>query len=46
MGWALINFLGFQSVRLFEGGRLLTFWAFRMGAYSRWAVIRWWVVKN
>ena len=23
-----------------EGGRLLTFSAFRMGAYSRWALIR------
>ena len=33
-GWALINFLGFQ------GGRLLIFWAFREGAYSRWALIR------
>ena len=28
MGWA---------GRLFEAGRLLTFPAFRMGAYSRWA---------
>ena len=26
--------------RLFEAGRLLTFPAFRMGAYSRWALIR------
>ena len=25
--------------RLFEAGRLLTFSAFRMGAYSRWALI-------
>ena len=39
--------------RLFEAGRLLTFSAFRMGAYSRWALIRGWalirintVVKN
>ena len=24
---------------LFEAGRLLTFSAFRMGAYSRWALI-------
>ena len=30
--------------RLFEGGRLLTFSAFRMGAYSRWAVIRDWAL--
>ena len=28
--------------RLFEAGRLLTFSAFRMGAYSRWALIRGW----
>ena len=26
--------------RLFEAGRLLNFSAFRMGAYSRWALIR------
>ena len=25
--------------RLFEAGRLLNFSAFRMGAYSRWALI-------
>ena len=25
---------------LFEAGRLLTFSAFRMGAYSRWVLIR------
>ena len=30
--------------RLFEAGRLLTFSAFRMGAYSRWALIRGWAV--
>ena len=28
--------------RLFEAGRLLTFSAFSMGAYSRWALIRGW----
>ena len=28
--------------RLFEAGRLLTFSAFRMGAYLRWALIRGW----
>ena len=28
--------------RLFEAGRLLTFSAFRIGAYSRWALIRGW----
>ena len=26
------------------GGRLLTFSAFRMGAYSRWAIIRGWAL--
>ena len=26
--------------RLFEAGRLLTFSAFRMVAYSRWALVR------
>ena len=30
--------------RLFEAGRLLTFSTFRMGAYSRWALIRGWAV--
>ena len=29
---------------LFETGRLLTFSAFRMGAYSRWALIRGWAL--
>ena len=29
---------------LFEAGRLLTFSAFRMGAYSRWALIRSWAL--
>ena len=28
--------------RLFEAVRLLTFSAFRMGVYSRWALIRGW----
>ena len=31
-----------ESGRLFEAGRLLTFSAFRMGAYSRWALTRGW----
>ena len=41
-GWALIWvwFGGGGGGRLFEAGRLLTFSAFRMGAYSRWALIR------
>ena len=30
--------------RLFETGRLLTFSAFRMVAYSRWALIRGWAL--
>ena len=30
--------------RLFEAGRLLTFSANRMGAYSRWALIRGWAL--
>ena len=29
---------------LFKAGRLLTFSAFRMGAYSRWALIRGWAL--
>ena len=31
--------------RLFEAWRLLTFSAFRMGAYSRWALIRGWALN-
>ena len=34
-GWVLIKFLGFQGGSLFESGHLLSFWAFRVGAYSR-----------
>ena len=30
--------------RLSEAGRLLTFSAFRMGAYSRWALFRGWAL--
>ena len=32
--------------RLFEAGRLLTFSAFRMGAYSRGALIRGWALNR
>ena len=32
--------------RLFEAGRLLTFSAFRIGAYSRWALIRGWALNR
>ena len=35
MGW---------GSRFFEAGRLLTFSAFRMGAYSRWALIQGWAL--
>ena len=34
-GWVLIKFWGFQGGRLFEGGCLLSFGAFRVGTYSR-----------
>ena len=30
--------------RLFEAGRILSFSAFRMEAYSRWALIRGWAL--
>ena len=30
--------------RSFEAGRLLTFSSFRMGAYSRWVLIRGWAL--
>ena len=50
-GWRFIEFEWDQEGggvgwggRLFEAGRLLTFFAFRMGAYSRWALIRGWVL--
>ena len=33
-----------RGVRLFEAGRLLTLSSFRMGAYSRWALIRGWAL--
>ena len=34
----------FDFGHLFEAGRLLTFSAFRTGAYSRWALIRGWAL--
>ena len=37
MGWG-------GGGRLFEAGRQLTFSAFTMGAYSRWALIRGWAL--
>ena len=33
-----------EGGRLFEAGRLSNFLAFRMGAYSRWALIRGWAL--
>ena len=38
--WALNNFSYLQGRRLFEAGRLITFPTYRVGAYSRWALIR------
>ena len=35
---------GGKGGRLFEAGRLLTLSAFRMGAYSRWVLIRGWAL--
>ena len=32
--------------RLFEAGRLLTFPTYRVGAYSRWALIRGWALNQ
>ena len=32
--------------RLFEAGRLLNFSTFRVGAYSRWALIRGWALNR
>ena len=32
--------IGVRDGRLFEGGHLLIFGAFRVGAYSRWTLIR------
>ena len=45
-GWALIWVWlgGGGGGRLFDAGRLLTFSAFRRDAYSRWALIRGWVL--
>ena len=49
-GWAPISvWVGVgggwgRGGRLFEAGRLLTFSSYRMGAYSRWALIRGWAL--
>ena len=44
MGWVLVvgSYLSLSGRR--RGGRLLTFCAFRMGAYSRWVLIRGWAL--
>ena len=36
VGWGGVGW----AHKIFEAGRLLTFSAFRMGAYSRWALIK------
>ena len=36
----------FGGGRFFEAGRLLTFSTFRVGAYSRWALIRDWALNQ
>ena len=45
-GWALIWVWVWKGEggRLFEAGHLLTFSAFRMGAYLRWAIIQVWAL--
>ena len=35
-----------KVARLFEAGRLLTFPTYRVGAYSRWALIRGWALNR
>ena len=44
--WALFSVWlgGGGGGRLFEAGRLSTFSAFKIGAYSRWVLIRGWVL--
>ena len=41
----LFSFFGGDG-RLFEAGRLLTFPTYRVGAYSRWALIRGWAFNR
>ena len=42
---AYLSLIGWRrGWRLFKAERLLTFSAFRMGAYSRWALIRGWAL--
>ena len=42
LSWVWVG--GGGGGRLFEAGRLLTFSAFRMSAYSRWVLIRGWAL--
>ena len=44
-GWMPGDFV-LGGGRLFEAGRLLTFSTFRVGAYSRWALIRSWALNR
>ena len=52
MGWGVGALLSLSGIGrevgwgrlLFEAERLLTFSAFRIGAYSRWALIRGWAL--
>ena len=39
-------FLGGGGGRLFEAGRLLTFPTYRVGTFSRWALIRGWTLNQ
>ena len=41
-----IFFWGGGGGHLFEAGRLLTFPTYRVGAYSRWALIQGWALIN
>ncbi len=42
----MLSFQGGGGGRLFEAGRLLTFLTYRVGAYSRWALIRGWALNR
>ena len=48
MGWwwalVLVCVGGKGGAHFFEAGRLITFSAFRMGAQSRWALLRGWAL--
>ena len=44
--YLFIYFGGGGGGRLFEAGRLLTFPTYRVGAYSRWALIGGWALNR